>query len=50
MIIDSHVHFPFSLPIPEDEWGSYLVKRAAASGINALIVSDVFIRDRESVV
>ena len=44
MIIDSHVHFPFSMPIPEKEWGKYLVDRAARSGISALIVSDVFIR------
>ena len=32
MIIDSHVHFPFSMPIPEKEWGKYLVDRAARSG------------------
>ena len=44
MIIDSHVHFPFSLPLPEEEWGAFLVERAERSGINALIVSDVFIR------
>lgn len=44
MIIDSHVHFPFSLSLPEEEWGSFLVERAERSGINALIVSDVFIR------
>lgn len=44
MIIDSHVHFPFSLEIPESDWGAYLVDRAARCGINALIVSDVFIR------
>ena len=46
MIIDSHVHFPFSLPFPEEEWGAYLVRRAASSGISAVIVSDVFIRGR----
>ena len=44
MIIDSHVHFPFSMPLPESQWGAWLVKRAARNGINALIVSDVFIR------
>ena len=44
MIIDSHVHFPFSLPIPDSRWGAWLVERAARNGINALIVSDVFIR------
>ncbi|MBR2872010.1 MAG: amidohydrolase family protein [Lentisphaeria bacterium] len=44
MIIDSHVHFPFSMSLPESEWGAYLVDRAARNGINALIVSDVFIR------
>ena len=46
MIIDSHVHFPFSLPIPEEDWGRFLVERAALSGISAVIVSDVFIRGR----
>ena len=44
MIIDSHVHFPFSMPLPESQWGAWLVERAARNGINALIVSDVFIR------
>ena len=44
MIIDSHVHFPAALDLPEEKWGAYLVERAARSGINALIVSDVFIR------
>ncbi len=44
MIIDSHVHFPFSMSLPESEWGAYLVERAARNGINALIVSDVFVR------
>ncbi|MBQ9755852.1 MAG: hypothetical protein IJV93_14010, partial [Lentisphaeria bacterium] len=47
MIIDSHVHFPFSLPIPEEDWGRFLVERAALSGISAVIVSDVFIRGRQ---
>ena len=47
MIIESHVHFPFSLPIPEEDWGRYLVERAALSGISAVIVSDVFIRGRQ---
>ncbi len=47
MVIDSHVHFPFSLPVPEEEWGKFLVERAARSGISALIVSDVFIRGRK---
>ncbi|MBR2373074.1 MAG: amidohydrolase [Lentisphaeria bacterium] len=45
MIIDSHVHFPASLDIPEKEWGKYLVDRAARCGIDAVIVSDVFIRN-----
>ena len=47
MIIDSHVHFPFSLPIPEEDWGAFLVQKAAESGICAQIVSDVFIRGRK---
>ena len=47
MIIDSHVHFPFSLPIPEEDWGRFLVERAALSDISAVIVSDVFIRGRQ---
>ena len=47
MVIDSHVHFPFSLPVPEEEWGKFLVERAARSGISAVIVSDVFIRGRK---
>ena len=44
MVIDSHVHFPFALDLPEQKWGAYLVERAERCGINALIVSDVFIR------
>ena len=44
MIIDAHVHFPFSLDLPETEWGAWMVRQAARCGIDALIVSDVFIR------